>query len=101
MGSARAANRRGRRPTAAGSRRGLVGRRRAAIALAATDPEFAQTFAFECLGDCESETRAVGCEAVPLDDRSIPRLQAIADDPVEDATTRTAATLRLRTLDQQ
>lgn len=76
------------------------GRRRAAIALAATDPEFAQTFAFECLWDCESETRAIGCEAVPLDDRSIPRLRAIADDPVENATTRTAATLRLRTLDQ-
>ena len=75
------------------------GRRRAAIALAATDPDFAETFAFECLWDCEAETRAVGCKVVHLDDRSIPRLQAIADDPVEDASTRTAATLRLRALD--
>ena len=39
-------------------------RRRAAVALAATDPEFPTTFAAECLWDCEEETRLIGATTV-------------------------------------
>lgn len=42
---------------------------RAARHLSLTDPRFASTLAFECLWDCEEETRRIGAAAV---DRSLP-----------------------------
>lgn len=72
-------------------------RLRAAEALARMPSHrFAERHAFECLWDCERDTREIGCANVSL---SMPearrRLQAIADDPCEVDELRGAARRRL------
>lgn len=59
-------------------------RRRAAAALAATDPAFATTYAVECLWDCEEETRLIGAKTVDRSsDGAGAGLARLADDPFE------------------
>jgi hypothetical protein len=71
-------------------------RRLAAAVLAAADPAFAATWAVECLWDCESETRAIGCNHV---DVAIPgvlaRLRELAKDRWEESEVRKAAAARI------
>lgn len=59
---------------------------------------FAQTYAYECLWDCEGAIRRLGCEGVSL---ALPaareRLQALADDPFESDMVKQAAATRLST----
>lgn len=66
-------------------------------ALRATDPEgFQQTFAFECLWDCESRVQEAGVSAVSLDNSLVQkRLQELASDPHEDEDLRDAALARI------
>ncbi len=73
------------------------GRMHAAKAMCVNAPEwFARGYAFECLWDCEEETRVIGRESVALD---VPgakdRLRALADDPLEDESVRDAARARV------
>ena len=72
-------------------------RRRAAVALAATDPEFPTTFAAECLWDCEEETRLIGATTVDgsvADARS--GLVHLAEDPFEAEDVRDVARERIQ-----
>jgi hypothetical protein len=72
------------------------GRSFAAKALAATEPNFPETYAYDCLWDCESDTRATGTAAVPLNDRRArERLRSLASDSLESEETRQAAADRL------
>ena len=66
-------------------------------ALRATDPEeFQQTFAFECLWDCESLVQEEGVSAVSLDIPQVPnRLQELASDPHGEEDLRDAALARI------
>lgn len=74
------------------------GRRRAARVLAASDPTFPATRAFECLWDCEPGTREIGCQHVDLSlPGAVERLHALAADPVESELVRNAAAARLAT----
>lgn len=72
-------------------------RKRAAWAMRETAPgRFLKTFGCECLWDCESDTRELGCEVA---DTRLPecrnRLRELADDPFEEEEVRTAAKRRL------
>ena len=73
------------------------GRSRAAEALLAVDPEFfVRTYAHECLWDCEDRTRALGCEAVDLADKTTSeRINQLSADVWEDESVRNAAAKRL------
>ncbi|MEO6458523.1 MAG: hypothetical protein ABIO92_09685, partial [Chloroflexia bacterium] len=73
---------------------------KAARAMKANAPDyFSRTYAFECLWDCEAQTRMVGSEGVPLDMPGVrQRLVALSNDEYEDEAVRTTAKLRL---DQQ
>ncbi len=57
---------------------------------------FAATYAYECLWDCEEETRRIGCESVPL---TVPgareRLHVMAADPLEDELVKEAIAKRI------
>lgn len=67
-------------------------RRRAAAALAVTDPEFPITHAVECLWDCEEETRLIGVRTVDssaVDAKS--GLMQLVDDRFEVEDIRNAA----------
>jgi hypothetical protein len=70
---------------------------RAARAMQVEDSEwFARTYAYECLWDCEEETRQVGCESVSLETPGArQRLQALSDDQHEYESVRLAAAHRL------
>ncbi|MBE0542332.1 MAG: hypothetical protein IH623_13175 [Verrucomicrobia bacterium] len=73
------------------------GRSRAAEALLAVDKEyFVRTHAQECLWDCEDRTRALGCEAVDLADKTTnERIKQLSTDVWEDKSVRNAATQSL------
>jgi hypothetical protein len=74
------------------------GRKRAARVLAASDPTFPGTRAFECLWDCETGTREIGCEHVDLGvPGAMERLRVLATDRVESELVRKAAAARLAT----
>jgi hypothetical protein len=75
------------------------GRKRAAQAMRANAPEwFAETYAYECLWDCEEETRQLGCEGVSLAVTGArERLRYLAGDPFEVDMVREAAASRLVT----
>jgi hypothetical protein len=70
-------------------------RMRAVAAKAAPDPFFAETWAEECLWDCEDASREVGARSVPLTARTVERLRELASDVHEDTAVREAATARL------
>ena len=70
---------------------------RAARAMQANAPtQFAETYAYECLWDCEEEARELGCESVAL---TLPgareRLSLLAADSRESELVRSAAQKRL------
>ncbi len=73
------------------------GRKRCAEAIRATNPTgFAERFAFECLWDCESDTRIIGASSVPLAQNGAQeRLHEIAADDFEEEDLRQAARNRL------
>ena len=70
----------------------------AAKAMAATAPvEFACEYAFECLWDCDDDTRALGCEKVsPSTPGAVERLRELASDVGEYDDVRQAAQERLK-----
>ncbi|PBC71350.1 hypothetical protein BX265_5950 [Streptomyces sp. TLI_235] len=72
-------------------------RGRAARALAATDPYFAQGPAVECLWDCEESTRELAARHVTTtgDVRVLERLRRLAADPAEEAEVHAAVRVRL------
>ena len=72
-------------------------RSRAARAMKANAPDyFAKTFAYECLWDCEVETRLVGCEGSLRDTPGVPeRLATISEDEFEADVVRKTAKLKL------
>ncbi len=60
---------------------------------------FAVGYAYECLWDCEEETRAVGCESVAIDvPGALARLRELADDTLESEYIQEAARKRLALL---
>jgi len=68
------------------------GRLHIARAMAKTDPAFADTYAVECLWDCQPEIREFGAACVNIDDPvALARLQVIAADPAEDEETQQTA----------
>jgi hypothetical protein len=74
-------------------------RRRAAHALALTSGRFAESYAVECLWDCEEETRAVGCAAASWTSLTVRgRIGEIARDRFEGRKLRVLAGRRQRTL---
>jgi hypothetical protein len=72
-------------------------RMRAARALQMAAPKhFANGYAYECMWDCQEETRVIGCEAVDLDlVGARARLSEVAGDKFEDELVRKAAKERL------
>ncbi|GAA1088840.1 HEAT repeat domain-containing protein [Kitasatospora arboriphila] len=72
-------------------------RGRAARALAATDPHFAEGPAVECLWDCEESTRELAARHVTTtgDVRVLERLRRLAADPAEEAEVHAAVRVRL------
>jgi hypothetical protein len=70
-------------------------RARAVDAMAATDPEFAQRWATECLWDCEESTRLRGAQFAPETAMVMTRLHELADDIHEMRDVRDAAVLRV------
>ena len=72
-------------------------RGRAARALAATDPYFAEGPAVECLWDCEEATRELAARHVTTtgDVRVLERLRRLAADPAEEAEVHAAVRVRL------
>ncbi len=73
-------------------------RLRAAKAMRENAPVwFSETYAVECMWDCEEEARGLGCESVSLRyPDAIERLQAIVDDTSEDQYVREKAAERLQ-----
>jgi hypothetical protein len=73
------------------------GRARAAEAMFATDPkDFVQTYARECLWDCEESTRKFGCDTVNTEVAEVTeRLRQLSNDGWEDPVVRDAAEKRL------
>jgi hypothetical protein len=58
---------------------------------------FSETYAYECMWDCEEETRGLGCERVSLrHPGAIERLQALLEDASEDEYVRQKAAERLQ-----
>ncbi len=74
------------------------GRSYAAKAIQITSPEyFAKNLAFECLWDCEDETRELGAKYVSLDSNdALHRIQNLADDALEETSVRDTAKERLK-----
>jgi hypothetical protein len=71
------------------------GRGCAARAIQATAPElFRESFAFECLWDCEAEMRTFASGLVPIDEQSLLRLRGLASNPWEDPKVRESASKR-------
>lgn len=70
---------------------------RAAVveAMAATDPEFPEVHAFECLWDCEGTSRLVAVQHARLSVEATARIRELADDAAEDEDVRAAARARL------
>ncbi len=78
-------------------------RRRAARTMRVNAPAaFATTYAYECLWDCEEETRWIGCESVPL---AAPgardRLHAMTADPSENDLVKAAIAQRLAVIGEE
>lgn len=72
-------------------------RGRTAAALAATDSTFADSFAVECLWDCEESTREIAARVATTGDvRVVDRMRRLATDPVEEAGVQSAVRGRLR-----
>lgn len=72
-------------------------RERTAAALAATDPSFADSFAVECLWDCEESTREIAARVATTGDvRVVDRLRRLAADPAEEAGVQSVVRGRLR-----
>ncbi len=72
------------------------GRRFFVRAMAATDPAFPGGLAYECLWDCQSDTRVAACQVVDLNVlHARERLQEMAADAWEEAEVREAASTRL------
>lgn len=73
------------------------GRARAAKAIQVTAPGlFCRDFAWECLWDCESQTRILGAQTVPLEaSETMKRLHHLASAPSEDEEVRAAAGRRI------
>ncbi len=69
-------------------------RARAVQAMAATDPEFSNRWATECLWDCEQDVRVAGARFAPLEWTVVARLQELADDGCEVDEVRDAARTR-------
>jgi hypothetical protein len=69
-------------------------RRQCARGLAALDSNFSASFATECLWDCESGTRLIGCQAAPAGPEVSARINRLADDELEDEAVRIAAKAR-------
>ena len=68
--------------------------------MAETDPAFANTYAVECLWDCQPTTRDFGAMCVDIDNPiALDRLHVIVADPAEDEETQRTA--QSRTDDQQ
>jgi hypothetical protein len=65
-------------------------------AMAATDPAFPGTIAYECLWDCQGQAREVASQYVDLSGARA-RVQELAGDPFEDSNVRQAAARRLNT----
>lgn len=70
-------------------------RRRAALAMAATDPEFSLRYATECLWDCDAETREVGVSRAPATPQVVDRVRQLAVDQFEDSIVASEAERRL------
>jgi hypothetical protein len=66
-------------------------RRRAAVSMAATDLEFGERYATECLWDCESATREVGIDHAPGTSAIVARVRALGTDELEDPIVRASA----------
>jgi hypothetical protein len=73
------------------------GRMLAVQAMQANAPEwFAETYAFECMWDCEYGTRELGCASVALHQSGArERLEALAADELEGESVREIARVRL------
>jgi hypothetical protein len=67
---------------------------RAARGLSKMSPGFANELAYECLWDCESATRKIGCDTVELS-LGRNRIAEVANDEVEDDDVKVSARLRL------
>lgn len=76
------------------------GRRRAAAAMRMNaSAYFQEKYAYECLWDCDAETRQIGCESVSLDmPGAVERLQALATDEFEYDFVKQAARTALQSL---
>ena len=75
-------------------------RHRVARGLALLSPTFEETFAVECLWDCEDQTVAVGCAAASLASDAVRgQLSRVAFDKLADRHTRALAARRLRPLE--
>ncbi len=72
-------------------------RTRAAEAMLVTAPEaFLQDYAFECMWDCDSETRAIGCRSADLGvPATVERLKELSEDGFEEEWVREAARTRI------
>lgn len=70
-------------------------RARAVEAMAATDPNFSEKWAEECLWDCEPAARAQGARWSPKSSSAVTRLQELADESLEDSDVREAALTRV------
>ena len=70
-------------------------RARAVEAMAATDPDFGQKWAIECLWDCEEGARIQGARRTPAEPKARARLQQLANDVHEDPEVRHAARVRV------
>ena len=72
-------------------------RRRAVKTMSINDPlEFASKYAYECLYDCEDDTKLLGIEFANISDPAVyQRLSELAEDPLEDEQVRQDAKERL------
>jgi hypothetical protein len=79
------------------------GRMRAAKAIQTTAPDlFQNSYAFECLWDCEEETRTLGARFVPITvAHASDRLRHLAADIWEDGEVRAAAANRCASVGQK
>jgi HEAT repeat protein len=74
-------------------------RRRAARALAITSDRFTESYAVECLWDCEVDTRALGCVVASWASATVrKRIAEMAGDRFEDRKVRVLAACRQRPL---
>lgn len=74
-------------------------RRRAARAHAITSDRFTESYAVECLWDCEVDTRALGCVVASWASATVrKRIAEMAGDRFEDRKVRVLAACRQRPL---